>query len=425
MAPSGSVPTTKPDSPATASSGLRVESGQLSDPGRDPAKQINEDSCGFAHTKFGHLFVICDGMGGHAGGKEASTIAIRTIFETMAGLPADTLPRTALRLAIEEAARRVFEFGGAAQHVQRPGSTCVSIMLHEGGLESAHVGDSRAYAVRQGELYRLTRDHSMVQNLVDTGVLSEDEAVGHPDANKITRALGMTPEVEVEVRPEPMELYEGDVLLLCSDGLTDMVRNAEILATTLATLQSGDCQAACQRLVALANEYGGHDNVTVQVVRVLDPGPRPRVTATLAEAPGHLAPPQPTTVETPAFRVRSTVTDEDTHDGPTILQRVPAVPGGNAPPAPAAPAPAAVLGDPRLAALATAPNGAPAPTMVDLTPTLSETAAAKVHQGQPVYIGRLPTATERPARNLLRLVLAMAAVIGVLLALLIWALFYR
>ena len=250
-------------------SGVELEYGQATDPGLDPAKRVNEDACGYAHTEYGHLFVVCDGMGGHAGGKQASDIAIRTIFDKMAVRIPNVSAGDALVAAIEEAGRKVYEFGGPPSNQQRPGSTCVAVVLQGDRLDVAHVGDSRAYAIRGKQIYRLTRDHSMVQELLDGGVISEQESIGHPDSNKITRALGMTPEIQVEKRLEPMELYEGDVFVLASDGLTDLARNDDILVTVTEYLKKRDIQAVCDELVALANRRGGHDNITVQVGRVL------------------------------------------------------------------------------------------------------------------------------------------------------------
>ncbi len=247
---------------------LALEVAQLSDPGRDPNKQINEDSCGHALTKFGHLCVLCDGMGGHYGGQEASRRAITTIFEQIDLAPVAT-PAAALKYAVEVAARRVYELGGPPENKVRPGSTIVSMLVHDGGLDVAHVGDSRAYVIRSGQIYPLTRDHSMVQAMIDAGFLTEDQAIGHPDANKITRALGMKPEVEVEVRPEPMELFPGDLLLTASDGLTDLALPKDILGATRQALASGGLDHGCEQLVRMANDRGGHDNITVQLVRIV------------------------------------------------------------------------------------------------------------------------------------------------------------
>lgn len=262
---------------------LRCDIAQASDPGRDPNKQVNEDSCGFTETRFGHLCVLCDGMGGHYGGQEASRRAVTTIFESIERMPETMTPSQALKASVEEAARRVYELGGAVDNKVRPGSTVVALLLHDAGLDVAHVGDSRAYIIRSNQIYPLTRDHSMVQGLIDAGYITEEQAIGHPDSNKITRALGMKPEVDVEVRPEPMELFPGDLLMQASDGLTDLALAPDILAATRQALSSGDLTFACNQLVRLANDRGGHDNITVQMVRVTQVPPK--VGATIAGAP--------------------------------------------------------------------------------------------------------------------------------------------
>jgi protein phosphatase len=207
-------------------------------------------------------------MGGHYGGQEASRRAITTIFEQIALAPAE-LPAAALKFAVEIAARRVYELGGPADNKIRPGSTVVAMLFHDHGVDVAHVGDSRAYVIRSGQIYPLTRDHSMVQAMIDAGFITEEQAIGHPDANKITRALGMKPEVEVEVRPEPMELFPGDLLLTASDGLTDLALPKDILGATRQALASGGLAHGCEQLVRMANDRGGHDNITVQLVRVV------------------------------------------------------------------------------------------------------------------------------------------------------------
>lgn len=303
---------------------MRIECAQASHPGRDPAKQINEDSAGYAQTPSGHLFVVCDGMGGHAGGRQASEAAIRTIFEHMAQKTGAAAGPSALRTAIEEAARRVFQLGGPAHNPYRPGSTCVSLLLDQTKATTAHVGDSRAFAIRGQRIFRLTRDHSLVQELVDSGALTEEQAVGHPDANKITRALGMTPEVEVELRADPLEVFAGDLFLLASDGLTDLVSTEDILAVTLAHIEQGGPQAVADTLVDLANERGGHDNITVQVVRVQATGPVR--STTLAQEPSAVKPIEPAAVERPELgmlRASDTVR-EDTSPTAIDITRAPA-----------------------------------------------------------------------------------------------------
>jgi PPM family protein phosphatase len=376
----------------SGASGIEVEFGQATDPGLDPAKRINEDSCGYAETKLGHLFVVCDGMGGHHGGKEASDIAIRTIFEVVSGAPPGAEPGKILAQSIEEAGRRVYAFGGPPENQQRPGSTCVSILFHDGMVDVCHVGDSRAYAIRGKQIYRLTRDHSMVQELLDGGVISEQEAIGHPDSNKITRALGMTPEIVVERREEPMDLYEGDVFVLASDGLTDLARNDDILVTVNEYLKEQTVQDVCEELVALANRRGGHDNITVQVIRVMRASgkgvtrvqepPVPGVTPTLEGSPAI----SPTVVQ-----------------GPNLSDTQPEAPLG----------------------ISTTAPDSPGPTIVD--PPVNDGLVPPPISPPPMHSGMPMVMRQNSARSskLVYLVLAMAGVIGLLLALLLWALFFR
>src|SRR5271170_7427803 len=172
---------------------IRIDFAQASDPGRDPNKQVNEDSCGYAETRFGHLAVLCDGMGGHYGGKEASRTAITTIFEMFEQLPASMLPSQALKAAIEEAGRRVYLLGGPPENRTRPGSTVVAMLLHDRGLDVAHVGDSRAYVIRSNQIYPLTRDHSMVQGMIDAGMLTEESAMATPTPTRSRAPWGCAP----------------------------------------------------------------------------------------------------------------------------------------------------------------------------------------------------------------------------------------
>ncbi len=233
------------------------------DPGRDPDKQVNEDSFVEKETALGVLAVVCDGMGGHAGGREASQLAIATIVEIVSAAPAATTAPVALKRAIEEANARIWSMP-TAEAGYRPGSTVVGVLIHEGGAEVAHVGDSRLYMVHAGAISQVTRDHSMVQELVDRKLIRAEDASKHPDSNKILRALGIAKEVEVDLRPEPIAYVAGDVFVLCSDGLSDLVEPAEILE--IAGSQP-PAQAAGQ-LVDLANARGGHDNITAMVIQL-------------------------------------------------------------------------------------------------------------------------------------------------------------
>lgn len=258
--------------------GVVIDLAELSDPGRDPEKQLNEDFCGAAPTSYGQLVVVCDGMGGHAGGQTASRTAVSSILEAVRTAPLGSAPRDVLHGAVSAAARAVYALGGNAPSDVRPGSTCVAVLLSGREAHVAHVGDSRVYLVRAQRAQRMTRDHSLVEEMVDAGVLSREEAAHHPDANKITRALGIQPQVEVELGA--LLLRPSDVLILTTDGLTDVVADAEIgmLATTIEAPE-----ALCKELVALANQRGGFDNITVQALRVLelparDEAPSPTLT---------------------------------------------------------------------------------------------------------------------------------------------------
>jgi serine/threonine protein phosphatase PrpC len=236
-----------------------VECARRSDPGRDPQKQVNEDTCLDRETPLGHLCVICDGMGGHAAGREAAELAIATIAKTFERAPHDADPAHTLGDAIRDANRAVHVMHTDERSFGRPGSTVVAIVVHADGTEVAHVGDSRAYRVHANQLTRITRDHSIVQELVDRGLITPEQAGRHPDANRITRALGIGPEVEPEVRPCPVAHVAGDSFVLCSDGLTDLVDDDEILAI----VGSHPPADAVNRLIDLANARGGHDNTTV------------------------------------------------------------------------------------------------------------------------------------------------------------------
>lgn len=246
--------------------GYVFDVGEVTDAGLHPDKQVNEDLLGKSATKHGSLFVVCDGMGGHAGGQLASRTAVVILCDEVERSPQGLNPKDVLATAIARAARAVFAVG-PEQAQLRPGSTLVAVLVHSRGAEIAHVGDSRAYLLRQGQIARLTRDHSVVRVLVDRGEITEEEAANHPDANQITRALGMAAEVEAELRPEPLVLMAGDVLVLCTDGLTDLATDDEIRMILESHLQTSTDRAAMQ-LVELAKMRGGHDNVTVQVIKI-------------------------------------------------------------------------------------------------------------------------------------------------------------
>jgi PPM family protein phosphatase len=279
--------------------GVVVDGATLSDPGRDPEKQTNEDAVALTEAPFGVAAVVCDGMGGHQAGEVASRTALQRILETLAG-PKQSLERL-LASAIERAHAEVYALGGDSAMDVRPGSTAVVLALAGQEALIAYVGDSRAYRVRGRTAERLTRDHSVVEALLAAGAINVDAARAHPDANRITRALGIANDIEPELCA-PQRLQVGDVFLLCTDGLSDLVEDQE-LGEVVASAASPE--AACKELVALANERGGHDNISIALMRVLSVGAERRE-ATL-EMSSAAAP--HTVVENPALTVVMTAAD--------------------------------------------------------------------------------------------------------------------
>ena len=209
------------------------------------------------------LFCVCDGMGGHAAGEVASSIAVETI--------AKTAPQSAdaarLAAAVEAANAAVIE--AALNGLGKPGMGCTATCayIENDTLAIAHVGDSRAYLLHEGTLIRVTRDHSYVEELVDAGEITADEARVHPNRSVITRALGSDPAMYAD--HFTLHIEEGDRLILCSDGLSSMIPDSDI--ENIAT-QSSTAQVCVDNLVDAALAAGGHDNVTVVVVDLVDDG---------------------------------------------------------------------------------------------------------------------------------------------------------
>jgi protein phosphatase len=209
------------------------------------------------------MFVVADGMGGHRGGEIASKLAVDTILSSFyASKDDDTLP--SLQQAFSDANKVIIEKSHEDVSLFGMGTTCTAMVIKKDTAYFAHVGDSRAYVLRDGELEQLTEDHSLVGEMVRSGILSEEDARHHPRRNVITRSLGTHEETPADTPASPMRLAAGDVFLLCSDGLTSLVDPGEIKAI----LASNPPRKTCDELVDLANEKGGKDNITVQVIRI-------------------------------------------------------------------------------------------------------------------------------------------------------------
>jgi protein phosphatase len=236
-------------------------------------RQHNEDS--YLVEQDAHLFLVADGMGGHAAGEIASRIAVDSISEFILHTKEDdgTWPhaydeqykRSTNRLmaAVRLANTRVLEAMRKDARLRGMGTTVVACLADDETMSFAHVGDSRAYMIRNNQLSRITNDHSWVFEQVQAGMLTEAEAEKHPLRNVITRALGGA--LQVTPDASEIEMKAGDVYLLCSDGLTGMVPEDEILRVV--TQSNGDIERACQQLIEAANERGGLDNVTAILVK--------------------------------------------------------------------------------------------------------------------------------------------------------------
>jgi serine/threonine protein phosphatase PrpC len=232
-------------------------------------REVNEDSSKYvrpADTESlrnkGSLMLVCDGMGGHSAGEVASRIAVEVISRIYYEQADGAHP--ALASAFQEANREIYEASQKDQNLKGMGTTGTALVLRNGHAFAAHVGDSRIYLVRNDQIYAMTQDHSEVMEMVRRGLLSLEEARHHPDKNVILRALGSHPEVEVSTWDAPFPLREKDLFLLCSDGLYDLVEDDEIRRLAISSAP----QSACESLIALAKERGGHDNITVAIVKI-------------------------------------------------------------------------------------------------------------------------------------------------------------
>ena len=245
-----------------------MRAGGSSDPGQ--VREENQDV--FALREELGLAVLADGMGGTRAGGVAAEIAVDAALEHLASVRKNqTLDADSLSAAIKQANSRVIGMSNAISSYRGMGTTLVTTaLIDESRGFIAHVGDSRAYRFREGELEQITRDHSLVQDWVDTGVISAAEARNAPNRNVITRAIGADRTVEPDVTE--IEVVTGDLLLMCSDGLTGMLTDDQIAFTLQSAAQAAeaadeDLTKTASDLVDAANRAGGTDNITVVLVR--------------------------------------------------------------------------------------------------------------------------------------------------------------
>ncbi len=225
-------------------------------------RPVNEDRGCLLRDEQAVLLIVADGMGGHAAGEVASSLAVEVISRVYAK---ENKPiEQALETAFQAANREIYQAALTNETRQGMGTTCTALLIRKGLAYSAHVGDSRLYLVRGGQIYLMSEDHSAVMEMVRRGLLTQATARHHEDKNVILRALGTQPKVAVSVWDKPFPVQVGDQFVVCSDGLYDLVEDEEIKHAVLQTMP----QVACEHLIALALQRGGHDNITVGVLRV-------------------------------------------------------------------------------------------------------------------------------------------------------------
>ena len=228
----------------------------------------------------GALVVVADGMGGSQAGEVASRLAVETVLKSYRAASGED-PAADLRRAVQEANRTIHDLGRTSSDLVGMGTTCTALVVRGTEAFVAHVGDSRAYRVNRGSISQLTQDHSLVAQLVREHVLTAEQARVDPRRNVVTRSVGVGETVQVDAFRVSTPLQVGDTLILCSDGLHGQVTDEEIAA--LAT--EANLGEACQRLISIANQRGGPDNITVVVGRMSEEQKAPG--GSLSAVPAH------------------------------------------------------------------------------------------------------------------------------------------
>jgi serine/threonine protein phosphatase PrpC len=245
-------------------------------------RQNNEDSFGYwepeddqQFLRKGRVAVVADGMGGYEGGQEASRLAVETLLAVYRDFAGDD-PRQALVEGLQAAHAGIRQYSFAHPELRGMGTTCTAAAIvraaHEGAdgdaqydaLYYVHVGDSRLYLIRDGQITRVTRDHSYVGRLVESGLITAEQAETHPQRNILTAALGTNPDLIMDSPEHPEPLRPEDVLVICTDGLWGQMHDAEILDA----VENKSAEQAGRDLIGLARERGGPDNITVEILRL-------------------------------------------------------------------------------------------------------------------------------------------------------------
>lgn len=252
---------------------MKLETYGLSDVGK---KRSRNEDCFLVSDEL-KLYIVADGMGGHSGGEYASRLAVATMEEVLQSMNSDpeatvisgvnseeTEFGDRLKYAIARAGEKIFDQALYDPELKGMGTTITAMMIEGSSACVANVGDSRVYLIRDNEIKQLTQDHSLVSEQMRAGLISETDAKKHKLKNIITRSVGYQEEVEIDI--VKLELQTNDKILLCSDGLTNMIDDSQIKTI----LTSSDTQSGCRELINIANKNGGDDNVTVIVCSVLE-----------------------------------------------------------------------------------------------------------------------------------------------------------
>lgn len=250
---------------------MEIESYGMSNVGMKRTQ--NEDS--YLINDELRLYVVADGMGGHVGGEYASRLAVSTIEEVISHFSSDPEATVIsgvnsvgaemgdqLKFAIREASRRIFEESSQNTALKGMGTTAVTAIIDGNRAYFANVGDSRAYLIRDGKVKQVTKDHSLVSEQVRDGIMNAEEAKTSKLKNIITRSVGFQEDVEADI--ELLQLVNNDRILLCSDGLSNLVKDEEFALA----LEKNDLRGACKQLIDLANSRGGDDNITVLILQL-------------------------------------------------------------------------------------------------------------------------------------------------------------
>lgn len=244
-------------------SSLRIISDGKTDVGR--IRSSNEDTIGLFPEW--NLFIVADGMGGHAAGEVASRISVDALYKYFSSRKGFDLPaKERLSSAIREANLEVIKKAAGDIRYLGMGTTIVAILIEGRIATIGHVGDSRAYLVSGDKIRAMTSDHSLVNQYVETGLITQEEARRHPQRNILTRALGISEDMDAEM--QEIQIEEEDIFILCSDGLTNMLEDEDILSTVISSKE--DPSLSCNALIDLANNKGGEDNISVIVVRCIE-----------------------------------------------------------------------------------------------------------------------------------------------------------